>query len=485
MAHHGGSLAAPERRLGGPDWAHPELALGLAGVGGGLAVGAGAAYGPAAGLGALLLCIATAAVLARPWIGLLCLAAVVPALSGLQRGLPLPGLRLSEAIGAGVATLVLLRLDAASSPPWRAFDWAALAYAAGTVLLGAGDMLSRGDQFTLTTIGTLFGPFQFLLIYRAALAVLHSEDRRALALRALLLVSVAVSLLTLAQRAGVPGIDDMLTRLTGVDAQQAAREEQLAFGRFESTLRSTGPFPHWQVLAGYLFVIAVLAIALLLERTRRVLPAPWLLAICGLAVAGMIASGTFTTTLGLVPAALLLGFWARRLGRVAFTLGVGGMVLLTLFWSTVSPRIDQQFRGAGSGDIIPQSIHYRIDLWQDQLLPLLTGRWLTGYGPALPPGLSFPYTESVYLTLLLRGGVVLLVLYALLMVALGARAARNLDDPDPLARTMGRTMLVLVIALVPFHLLEPYFLTTGLPHLLWLLAAVLMAGGAARREAPT
>jgi O-antigen ligase len=133
--------------------------------------------------------------------------------------------------------------------------------------------------------------------------------------------------------------------------------------------------------------------------------------------------------------------------------------------------------GADREAFVPQSIAYRFELWTEQLLPAIAGRWLTGWGPDLPSSLSFEHTESMYLTLLFRGGVPLVLVYAALTLALagaawrlGARSARPFD------RMLARVMFTLVALLAVLHLLEPYFVTTGLPHLIWILAALVMSG---------
>jgi O-antigen ligase len=118
-------------------------------------------------------------------------------------------------------------------------------------------------------------------------------------------------------------------------------------------------------------------------------------------------------------------------------------------------------------------------VWTHQYFPALDGHWLTGYGPGTPPGITFGYTESVYLELLLRGGVILLAMYLCLMVALVAAAwpvARARRSSE--SRLAARVLVVLLAALVYLHLLEPYFVVTGLPHVLWVLAALAFAGGA-------
>jgi hypothetical protein len=41
---------------------------------------------------------------------------------------------------------------------------------------------------------------------------------------------------------------------------------------------------------------------------------------------------------------------------------------------------------------------------------------------------------------------------------------------------VGRAVVTLVALLGVLHLLEPYFVTSGLPHLIWILAALVMSG---------
>jgi len=458
-------------------WRRPDLALAVVGVGCGLTVGLAAAFGPAAGLASVLACAGGVALLTRPALGLLVLAGVVPVVAGLRRDLPFPGLRLSELLTVAVAAIVLVRLDGRTSPPWRALDRLALAYAVGHAGIGAWNLLSRGDAFGATNLGTLFGPFQFLLLYRAARALLVDAERNRLLLRLVLLASLAVSALAIAQAASVGPVADWITRVTGTDVAALAAVEARDFGRAEATLRATGPFPHWQVLAGYLFVVGLLAIALVLERSQRVLPQPWLVGVLVLASGAMVATGTFATTLCLLAAALALGAWAGQLRRVLVLLGGLAVVPAAFFTGTVVGRVEQQF---GGGSLIPQSILYRIELWRSEYLPELAGRWILGYGPDLPPGVGFRFTESVYLTLLLRGGVVLVLLYAAFSVALLARAWVLRHHPDAEGRALARALVVLVVSLVVLHLVEPYFLTSGLPQLFWLLAAALMAVAPAR-----
>jgi hypothetical protein len=148
------------------------------------------------------------------------------------------------------------------------------------------------------------------------------------------------------------------------------------------------------------------------------------------------------------------------------------------FGSLIQQRLDYSFETAPGADrhaLVPQSVAYRLDLWTEQMLPAIGGRWLTGYGPDIPTSVSFEYTESMYLTLLFRGGVPLLLVYAALMLALGAAALTLARRAGGVDRVIGRSLFALVALLAVLHLFEPYFATSGLPHLIWILAALCIS----------
>ena len=489
MRGGGPSGAAPALRrepLLGPvaGFRRPALVAAACAAGGGAVVGAAVSRGPLAALAALAVALAGVFTVRRPLAGAYLLVAVVPVVSGLRRDLPVPGLRVSELIVAGLATLLLLTVETRRARPWTVFDWAALAYCAATLVLGGVALLDRGAPITLEAVSTLAGPFQFLLLYRAVLAVVRTETERSRAFALVLLASVPVSLLALLQFAGVGGVGSMLDGLTGASGLALHSDEVGIIHR------TTGVFPHWQMLAGYLFVIVVAALAALLSPVRGPLPGLVTAGIALLAFGAMVSTGTFVTAFGVIGAAFVLGAWYGRLGRVVAGVGAVAAGALAVFGSLIAERVAFSFDTAPGADrpaFVPQSIDYRLDLWFDELLPAIAGRWMTGWGPDLPSGLSFEYTESMYLTLLFRGGVPLLLVYGLLMLALAGAAWRlAAGSGRGFDRMLGQTVVVLVALLAVLHLLEPYFVTSGLPHLVWILAALVLSAlhdAPARRHA--
>jgi hypothetical protein len=458
--------------LGAPAvFRRPGVVAGLYAATAGLLIGAALARGPLAAMAAFGVALTGFFILRWPLAGAYLLVALVPVTSGLRRDLPMPGLRLSEVLIVAIASLLLLTVESRRAWRWGLFDWLALAYAAATLLLGLYDLLQRGTDLTTGHLGTLLGPFQFLLLYRALLAVVRTETERRRVLALVLIASVPVSVLALVQFAGASGVTSALNAVTGANALVVHSEEVGIQDRV------TGVFPHWQMLAGYLFVVVVVGFAGLLAPGRPPLRRAVLAGITTLAALAMVSSGTFVTTFGALAAALALAAWYRRLSPVAAALGAtaGGAALL--LGSFIQERIAFTFEAAPGTDraaFMPQSVAYRVELWTGELLPALTNRLLTGYGPDLPAGLTFQHTESMYLTLLFRGGVPLLLIYAGLMLALAGVSWRLVKARSPFDRMLGRTLVVLVALLAVLHLLEPYFVTSGLPHLIWILAALAM-----------
>jgi hypothetical protein len=428
-------------------------------VAGAMTIGIVPALALLVGIGVLL------AVAFNELLGLVLLAALAPITSGLARGLPVPGFRISELLAGGVG--VVLLLSARQHVRWVAVDWLALIYAIATFTLGSYDLLERGASFTGDDIGLLVGPFQFLLLYRAVLVTARTPARRRLVLRLVIVASVPVALLAIGQQLNVLGMRPLMVTLTGVDAFHSPN----ALGR------ATGPFPHWHNLGGYLFMVLLAIAATLIRRVPGVLPRGWLLAIALVDAAGLIETVSIAPIMGVLAGTILIAVWLGGLTRVLLAVAAGLLIAALVFGPRIEARYNQQFSRApgSSGSVfVPQTIQYRYDLWTSQLIPGLKGRWLTGYGPDLPPEIQrFPYTESLYIGLLYRGGAILLVSWAALAAAMALSARRATLDRDPLQQALGATVTIAIVCLLFMQTIEGYFVDSGTPHVLWILLGLL------------
>jgi O-antigen ligase len=410
------------------------------------------------------------------------LVALVPALAGVRRGLPVPGFRLSELLIVAFAGLIVLVARRSASARWGAFDWLALAYVALTAGLGLFDVLLRDQPLDADSLGRLVGPLQFFLLYRAVRLTLTTAARRRLALALLVAASIPVSVLALLQQLDVAGVRGLVVVLTGTDIYSTTTVPS-EFVRGLEAPRATGPFPHWHNLGGYLFVIVLLCVALLLDRRRIVGRRLTALALVPAGIA-LFQTLSFAPIAGAMLGSVLIGLWLRRAAIVFSVLAVAAAAFVVVFGPMISHRIEQQVAApAATESGLPTSIAYRLEVW-DQFVPIIGRTLVTGYGPHDPPGLFFPYAESQYVTLLLRGGLPLLACFAALFVALAMLAARARRHPDDAAQcVVGCVVLATVVVLTLIHLIQPYFTDSGVPHLLWVLAG-LLAPAAALASAP-
>jgi len=430
-------------------------------LGGVCAAGVGAAAGHSAllGAGVLAFLVVSYVVVRCPYVGVVALVGLTPIVSGMQRGLVVPDLRPSEALIVWLAPLVIFAARR-SVPKWGALEWLGLAYAGGTLFLGSFDLWRRGAPFDRSNIDGLLGPFQYLLLVRAVRVGAAGERawRRLTAI--LILAAVPVSVFALLQGFGIEWAQHLSITLTGVNPGHPGR--------------ATGPFTNWQVLAGYLLAIGLLNAAVLAFEARRILTprtAAAVLVLIGAALARTLTIGAFA---GWAIGAAALAVWA---GRVRLSgsrsAGAAGAAVVALAL-VLAARFQQQFHaavGQASTGIIPRTLVSRYDIWTQQYFPALSGRWVAGFGPDIPANVTWKYTDSVYVTMVLRGGLILLALYAALMIGFVA-VARRAATTTAEARAAVAAVCVLVIALAPLQLIATYFTTSGLPEALWIMAGL-------------
>jgi O-antigen/teichoic acid export membrane protein len=278
-----------------------------------------------------------------------------------------------------------------------------------------------------------------------------------------------VSLLAVLQEMHAPGIAKLLA---------GATDSQL----FVTTLgvsRATGPFAIWHDLGSYLFVIVLLGVTLLINQSWRVMKRRTLAGIVVLAGIALLTTVSITPIAGTAVGVLALAVTARP--RKQWVVRTAALIVLlsAAFGPILAARYKQQFTlQAPIKQIpyLPETINFRISVWTTEFIPVLAKHLTSGFGPDFPPGLAFSSTESIYVTLLLRGGLPLLFLYAGLMLALAFRARDLRNDPDVERRTVAQVLFLLIVLVVFMQLITNYFVNAGFPFLFWVLAALLTAG---------
>ncbi|WP_027005101.1 O-antigen ligase family protein [Conexibacter woesei] len=459
-------------------WRHPGVQMTAVLVAGAVLLGAAATQGVLPAIAVLLGVAGSLVVLERPWIGGIALAAAVPVVAGLNRGIPVPGLRLSEILIGWLCAIVLLSADRRVVPRWRAFDWVAFLYALVTLGFGLWDLHQRGGGVNSTQLGTLLGPLQFFLLYRAIVSSLSTPALVRRGLWWLLGGGVFAAFIALLQYAGVGPVISTLNRISGGD-----NFEDAAAG---GVSRVTGPFSHAQPASAYFFLIVCIAAAVCLSERNDVRrrSATWIVLAIG--AAALMATFTMGPILSVLVAIALVAFWRRKLRVVSLWFIVAVLGATLLFSGPITGRLDQQFQrdpSASGSVLVPQTVSYRYGIWTEQYFPALRGRLVTGYGPDIPPEITWRFTESLYITLLLRGGIPLLLLYLGFVIALGGEAVRTMRETEGVPRAAAQGLLAALILLMPMQVIQAYFIQAGPGHLVWALGALVIASRNAHNRA--
>lgn len=419
----------------------------------------------------------------RPVYTAYALAFLVPITAGFARGLPVPGLRISEVlIVGGFGLIVLVQRDRVV--PWRPVDTATVVYAGATVVLGVFAIVFVAGS--AEGIVSLFFPLQFVMLYFAIRLATTTDRERHIVLALLLVGVIPVGMLALAQQFDVLGARGLVSLVTGSDF--------FTSWSYVTHPRATGPFDGWHPLAGYLFIPTLICVGLLLRRVRGPIP-PRFIAVVGFVALGALAlSQTLNVLITAIAGGITLGFLAGRSRAALEWLVVLAVVGGALFGSAVFERIERQLDDAEQADPdsalpIPGTIQYRFDVWEEQFFPSIERYWTTGYGPELPEEITWRHTESIYITLLLRGGLPLLLAFVWLNVELWrlARSAAQSDGLDPTVLVLAQVLMVVVMLLIPMHAVYPYLTGSGMSQVLWVVAAVVAsaldsAEGSARTQ---
>lgn len=449
-------------------------------------VGAGASFGPAPGVAALVAVAVGLATMVQPMVGAMIILGVAPVISGLASGFPVPGFRLSELIIGGLGPLVLLTRQRRVPIRWGAFEWSVLLYCVATAVLGGLDLVQRSASFGPKDVGSLFGPFQLLITYLVVASVVVDDRWRRIALRVLLLASLPVGILAIMQEFNFPGVRQLLETATGANFFQVAA----SYAGSGGVARATGPFSGWSDLSAYLAAIILLDVALLLHTRIGMLRKRWLLVVLAVAVAAIVQTATIDSIAIAVLGTLVLARWYRQLGRVLMGFIPAVVVAGVAFLPLVLKRFASEFHpppgtpGSHGSSLVPVTLQFRWDTWMHQWVPLLRGHWLTGFGPNLPSGIGWQWPDSLYLELILRGGIVLVLIQLGLMLAWILRASPLTSVTDPIRAGLGRVIMVLLVWLVIIHVIVPYFTDAGLPYVLFVLAGLCFGGAAAPARAP-
>lgn len=413
----------------------------------------------------------------RPIVILFFLCLAIPLTGGLARGAAIPILRVSQAlVVVGFGLMILSRRSPQGKTRLTWIDGAFILMLIASSIFPILDLMYRGEsinnaenQFGQSPIQIILGPIQYYLLFRIVVSVITTPGVQIkTVLNLTFIASIIVSVLGIMQKAGFGPIKNFLETYYPVPTHGYEIDEDAQ--RITSTLQ------HYAGLGAYLAFTIIIALACYCYQEKLKFSPVLLMATLMLDSIALLLTGTFAAWGGLAIGAVVVFVLARRVPKVMIFVVIGMGVGAIFFSSFITGRLDEQVGEGASDSIIPQSMVFRIRLWQETFIPAVLKRPIFGAGPTPSTSSSWAIEESQYLFLLLRGGIVYFGAYCFLMVV-AARAslrrfkARSGEADQPVAAAT----FAILIAINVMNIAGEFFTYVGGTQTLWMMIGIIVA----------
>ncbi len=432
------------------------LATGLILVAGTMAIGVALAL-------ALMALIAI-----RPAVGAYAYLAVTPLVAGINRDAFLPVLRIHEALLLLIIGALMLRglvrmlMGHRYAPVFSKVDIAVAALAVTGSLISLLWRFSQGEPITSDDILYAAVFWKYLALYVVFRVAVRVPAEARIALWVALITTSVVGFLAILQALGLFGVPELLFRWYPPFLGETAD-----VGRGASTLALTF------AVADISLICLGAAVLLLREATgrkRRVL-----IGLATLYLLSAIAAGQFSGFIGIVVAALALGYAfgeTRRVLRYGVPASmVGGLVL----WPVISERL----AGFQTGDGLPQSWTGRLDNLTHFILPEFGNGWNLVFGvrpaarvPAPETWREWVFIESGYVWLLWSGGILLLLAFCYFAVVCIRSLRATMATHTAEVRSIATGAFVGLWVIVVLTVFDPHLTMRGVADLMFPLLAM-------------
>jgi len=125
---------------------------------------------------------------------------------------------------------------------------------------------------------------------------------------------------------------------------------------------------------------------------------------------------------------------------------------------------------------LPQTLAFRVNLWENLFLPAIGQNLLFGAGPAPAVLFTWPAEESQYFLLLLRGGLPYFFSYLLLIGVAMTTCLRQIKSKSGDAKhCVAIALLVILITMSVMNVSGEYFTYVGGTQIIWMLLAIVVA----------
>jgi hypothetical protein len=419
----------------------------------------------------------------RPALGCALFVPLISLTTGLGRGTVIPVLRPNEAFLLMLLIGVVLHyLPRPRRRPITTLDLGIGTFVIGTVLIAGLVLLvtDPGELRNMDTVRSLVAPVQFLLVF----LIFSRTDLSTPGVRAVLnlamLASVVVGLLAIAEQVNLPGARDFV--------QTFYPPPPTDYGTWDPAFRPTSTLGHFSAVGAFGTLNYTLALALATQRHPGFSRA-WLCLVMIVNLAALVASLTLAPLLVLPLASGMVLLHGRRIPRELGVTVVALAAAFLLLWPFVSARGAEQgiLANTGGGITIPNTFEIRMRFWQAFFIPALEDHMWFGTGTVIPsavPTRLLGFVDNEYLRQGFRAGVVGIALLVLMLLTVGVVGWRARGSPDVTRRSLGGTVVALVVFFALVGMTAEYLFFGGVSQEYAILIGVFAATQPAQALAP-
>lgn len=415
----------------------------------------------------------------RPAVACALLAAAIPLTAGLGRGTVIPLLRVNEALLLVVAGgWVLHNLPNRRSLAFNGLDLAVLSFCVSGAVIPSAVVFMTRQAADLSDWMLIVGPVQYLIVFFLISRTEFSSPELRLFLNLLMLASIPVALLAMAELVDLGGVRHLLATFYPTQPLPS----------WDVVYRPTSLLGHYSAVGAFGLLNFLLALALSASRHPG-FSTWWLAAVMGVNLVGTVAANTYAPLVALPLGVAVVLLAARRVPwrqLAPVSLGIGAC--LWLLWPHIQQRLDVQLTSFHTTALpLAESLQTRIDYWQGFFVPALLkhGIWL-GTGMLIPSEVPRPlvaFVDNGYLWQMFRAGIPGLALLIVLLGSVAAAGWAARRSSEPTSRAIGAACLAGVACIVVLDTTSEYLAMTAVAQEFWMLVGLLSGLGLAAARA--
>ncbi|MGJ3237995.1 MAG: O-antigen ligase family protein [Anaerolineae bacterium] len=344
----------------------------------------------------------------------------------------------------------------------------------GTVILILGTsvipILSYNIRDIPVSFQTIFkwvAPAQYLLLFWIFSTIPRTRVERVRVLQVMFFCASLAAIIALLQAARIPIILDLL-----LNWYPSGHTEDAVFATGSGLGRTTSVFGAWNVLGTFLMVNFLCLVSLQNEKMPRLytinMASSAILCLLALLASGSYAS-IFGTMLGFVFLKLIDPRGLKKLIPVFIAAAFGIILLLPV----ISERFLFQFESSGSSNsIIPRTLAWRFEQWNDIYIPLVAEDPIWGAVASFEQ-YSFAHVDSQYLEMLISKGFVSLIAFIIWLGFILIWLLYVFRHESTIMSSLALATITCFLVMILMGITNPVFAYAGVMDYLWIYIALI------------